>query len=180
MIQIKIHGRGGQGAVTAAYLLAIAGFKNKFYTQAFPKFGTERTGSPVESYVRLSKNKIITRSPIKEPDYVLVLDPSLKDVVNVFEGVKKSTLVIINTNKKIEYDNCKVITIDLSEIMPDINTSKMLNVGMISAFLAITDIININNLLLSLKEIFNDEILNKNKYVAEKIYTEVRKEMLKI
>ena len=100
MIEIRLHGRGGQGVVTAAELLAISAFLDGKFTQAFPTFGSERMGAPVASFVRISDKSIRVRSQIYEPDYVIVQDATLIGSVDVFLGLKKNGLVIINTEKQ--------------------------------------------------------------------------------
>ena len=102
MLQIRIHGRGGQGVVTAAEMLALAGFMEKHHAQAFPSFGSERTGAPVVAFARLASHEIRVREPVLEPNVVLVQDRTLLDSVNVFEGLQPDGYVLINTDKTIE------------------------------------------------------------------------------
>ena len=100
MIEIRIHGRGGQGAVTTGQLIAIAAFYDKKYCQSFPMFGVERSGAPVQAFVRISNKEIHLRSEVYTPDIVIVLEPSLIEAVDVTKGLKKDGKIIINTNKK--------------------------------------------------------------------------------
>ena len=102
MLQIRIHGRGGQGVVTAAEMLALAGFMEKHHAQAFPSFGSERTGAPVVAFARLASHEIRVREPVLEPNVELVQDRTLLDSVNVFEGLQPDGYVLINTDKTIE------------------------------------------------------------------------------
>jgi len=97
MKEIRIHGRGGQGSVTAAELLAIAAFEDGMYSQAFPSFGVERRGAPVMAFVRLSDKKIRLRSQVYEPDYVIVQDATLIEAVDVAGGLKADGMIIVNT-----------------------------------------------------------------------------------
>ncbi len=99
MKEIRIHGRGGQGAVTASEVLAIAAFHDGKYCQAFPSFGVERRGAPVEAFTRISDKPINIREHVYEPDYVIVLDPTLLANVDVARGVKDDGIIIINSNK---------------------------------------------------------------------------------
>ncbi|HIP35033.1 MAG TPA: pyruvate ferredoxin oxidoreductase, partial [Methanothermococcus okinawensis] len=99
MIEIRFHGRGGQGAVTAAKILAKAAFYDGKYSQGFPFFGVERRGAPVMAFTRIDHKKIIVRSQVYNPDYVVVQDATLLDTVNVVEGLKKDGIVIVNTTK---------------------------------------------------------------------------------
>ena len=99
MIEIRFHGRGGQGAVTSAELTALAAIEQGKYAQAFPSFGPERRGAPVMAFVRVSDEPIRTREKIYEPDIVVVLDPTLLEIVNVAAGLKKDGIVVLNTTK---------------------------------------------------------------------------------
>ena len=100
MMEIRWHGRGGQGAVTSAELVAQAAISEGKYGQAFPSFGPERRGAPVLAFVRIdSQEPIRIRAEITDPDVVVVLDPGLLTIVNVAAGLKKDGIVIINTKK---------------------------------------------------------------------------------
>ena len=99
MLEIRIHGRGGQGAVTSAELLAVAAIEEGKYAQGFPSFGPERRGAPVAAFCRIDDRPIRLRSKIYSPDAVLVLDPSLLGVANPSAGLKPGGVIIINTNK---------------------------------------------------------------------------------
>ncbi len=101
MFQIRIHGRGGQGVVTAAELLSVAAFEEGAYAQAFPSFGSERTGAPVIAFCRIDEKEIRLREPIVEPDAVIVQDPTLFKVVDVFQGLRPHGYVLINSNKSL-------------------------------------------------------------------------------
>ncbi len=102
MYEVRFHGRGGQGAVTAANILAIAAFKAGKYTQSFPFFGVERRGAPVMAFTRMDSRQIRIKTQVYEPDAVVVLDPSLLEVVDVTKGLKKDGVIIINSRKKID------------------------------------------------------------------------------
>lgn len=99
LVEIRWHGRGGQGAKTAALLLADVAFKTGSFVQGFPEYGPERMGAPITAYNRISKNEIRVHSNIYDPDYVVVVDEGLLDVVNVTEGLKESGAIIVNTSK---------------------------------------------------------------------------------
>jgi pyruvate ferredoxin oxidoreductase gamma subunit len=165
MIEIRIHGRGGQGAVTCAQILAIAAFYDNKYSQAFPIFGIERSGSPVAAFVRIDNKKINLRSQIYNPDYVIVLDSSLMNVVNVKEGLKKD--LIINTSKKIEKAHC----VDASKIAIDVLGNPFVNVIMAGVFANITKIVSINSILKAIEEKFKDksELIELNKKSVKKV-----------
>ena len=97
MFQVRIHGRGGQGVVTAAELLSVAAFLEGMYAQAFPSFGSERMGAPVVSFCRLDEKEIRLREPIQEPDALIIQDPTLLHSVDVFQGLKENGFILINS-----------------------------------------------------------------------------------
>ena len=109
MIEIRWHGRGGQGAKTAALLLADVAFNTGKYVQGFPEYGPERMGAPITAYNRISDTPIRVHSNIYEPDYVVVVDETLLDAVDVTRGLKKEGAVVVNTEKSKE------------EILPKLN-----------------------------------------------------------
>ena len=102
MFQTRIHGRGGQGVVTAAELLSVAAFIEGRNAQAFPSFGSERTGAPVVSYCRIDDKEIRLREPILEPDAIIIQDPTLFGSLDVFQGLKSDGYVLLNSNKSFE------------------------------------------------------------------------------
>ncbi len=119
MYEVRFHGRGGQGAVTAAEILGVAAFSEGRYTQSFPVFGVERRGAPVAAFLRMDDKPIRARYQIYKPDVVIVLDPSLISVVDVSAGVKKDGVVLINTTKRPEdfkFDGIQVVTVDATGI----------------------------------------------------------------
>ena len=97
MIQIRLHGRGGQGVVTAAELIAISAFYEGKEAQAFPSFGVERTGAPIEAFARIDNKPIRTREHVYSPDILIIQDPTLLETVDVANGCNNKTKVIINT-----------------------------------------------------------------------------------
>lgn len=101
MVEVRIHGRGGQGVVTASDLLAFAAFEDGHCAQAFPSFGSERTGAPVVSYCRIRDTEIRTREPVLEPDLIIVQDPTLLAIMDVFSGLKPDGYVLINSTKSL-------------------------------------------------------------------------------
>ena len=102
MFEVRIHGRGGQGIVTAAELLAVAAFDEDRYAQAFPSFGSERMGAPVVSFCRVDERPIRTREPVSEPDALIVADPTLLHQVDVFGGLGPDGYVLINTTRSFD------------------------------------------------------------------------------
>ena len=119
MIEIRFHGRGGQGAVTGANILAIAASKEGKDVQAFPYFGVERRGAPVTAFTKIDNRPVRIKSQIYEPDFVVVLDASLLKAVNVTQGLKNGGIVLINTDKKpenIKGVEGKIATVDATAI----------------------------------------------------------------
>jgi len=108
MLEIRIHGRGGQGAVTAASLLAMAAGHDDKYSQGFPAFGVERRGAPIKAFARISEEPITIRSQVYNPDYVMIMDPTLCDLPEITEGIKPETTIIINGKP-----DCRMIAIKL-------------------------------------------------------------------
>ena len=132
MHEIRIHGRGGQGAVSAAELLARAAFKDGKYSQAFPYFGVERRGAPVQAFCRIDDRFIRMRQNVYEPDCVIVLDSTLLDVVDVEQGLKENGLVVLNTRKRVDRKNVK--TIDATSIALETLGRPIVNTVMLGAF----------------------------------------------
>src|SRR5689334_24285543 len=99
MFQVRIHGRGGQGVVTAAELLSVAAFAEGRHAQAFPSFGSERTGAPVMAFCRIDERAIRLREPVVEPDAIIVQDPTLLHAIDVFAGLSPTGTVLINTRR---------------------------------------------------------------------------------
>lgn len=102
LLEVRIHGRGGQGVVTAAELLSVAAFLQGRHAQAFPSFGSERTGAPVVSYCRIGEQPIRTREPITQPQAVIIADPTLLHQVPVFEGLRPDGYLLINSSRSLD------------------------------------------------------------------------------
>jgi pyruvate ferredoxin oxidoreductase gamma subunit len=142
VIEIRIHGRGGQGNVAAAELLGQAAFADGKYAQSFPAFGAERTGAPVVAFVRLSDRPIRVRSQVYTPDVVIVQDATLLDAVDVLQGIKPNGLVIINTTKKPDdlalAATARVVTIPATTIALEVLKRNIPNTTLLGAYAAAT------------------------------------------
>lgn len=177
MLQIRIHGRGGQGVVTAAEMLALAGFMEKHHAQAFPSFGSERTGAPVVAFARLASHEIRVREPVLEPNVVLVQDRTLLDSVNVFEGLRPDGYVLINTDKTIE-------GLGLSELAARLPKGHCMTVpatrfalekigrplpgaGMLAGMAAMTGMMKLDSVIAAYNEKFSGRIALANAEVAK-------------
>jgi pyruvate ferredoxin oxidoreductase gamma subunit/2-oxoisovalerate ferredoxin oxidoreductase gamma subunit len=141
MYEVRFHGRGGQGAVTAANILAAAAFKEGKDVQAFPMFGVERRGAPVAAFMRMDDRPIDIKTQIYEPDAVVVLDPTLTEVVNVTEGLKKGGIVVINSTKgpsEFKFGEVKVSTVDATKIAVEnklgTETNPIVNTAILGAY----------------------------------------------
>jgi len=177
MKEVRFHGRGGQGVVTSANLLAIAAFKEGKYCQAFPFFGTERRGAPVVSFARIDTEFIRTREQIYNPDYVVVLDPTLLDVVDVTEGLKDDGMAIINTHKKVNLaTKSRIKTVDATAIALEIIGKPFVNTPMIGALVGATHIVKLDTVAEAIKEIFPEEIAKKNIEAVKKTYEKIKGE----
>lgn len=146
MIEIRIHGRGGQGNVAAAELLANAAFRDGKFAQAFPSFGAERVGAPVQAFVRIDDKHIRTREEVRQPDYLIIQDQYLVDTVPVLDGLKPGGLVLVNAEKRGEDLQLKtkatVETIPATEIALEIVGRPIPNAIMIGAFCSITGLVS--------------------------------------
>jgi len=164
--EIRIHGRGGQGSVTAAELIAVAAFEDGKWSQAFPYFGTERRGAPVTAFARISDRKIRVRSQVYEPDYVIVQDPSLLSVVDVASGMKKDGLVLVNSEKdpsalKLNTP-ARVKTIDATTLAIEIIGVPIVNTALLGAFAGATGQIRLESVNKAIKGRFPGKIGDKN------------------
>jgi pyruvate ferredoxin oxidoreductase gamma subunit len=154
MFEVRIHGRGGQGVVTAAEMLALAAFDEGRYAQAFPSFGSERTGAPVVSFCRIDDHEIRTREPIMEPDALIVQDPTLLHQVDVFGGLKAEGFILINTAKSFDelglgefakgFRHERLLTVPASELARENMTPParaVANAALLGGFAALTALV---------------------------------------
>ncbi|EHQ35555.1 pyruvate ferredoxin oxidoreductase subunit gamma [Methanoplanus limicola] len=179
MRELRIHGRGGQGSVTAAELIATAAFRSKVYSQAFPAFGVERRGAPVQAFVRFDDNKIRLRSQVYEPDYIIVQDSTLIKDVDVFSGLKSGGIALINTEKDIDAEvpeGVRLIKIDATSIALEILGLPIANTTLMGAFAAATGEIELEALEEALKERFPGALGEKNIMAAKKAFELIKGE----
>jgi 2-oxoacid:acceptor oxidoreductase gamma subunit (pyruvate/2-ketoisovalerate family) len=181
--EIRWHGRGGQGAVTAATLLAraamYAGFKG---TQAFPFFGAERRGAPIRAFTRISKEPIFIHSQIYSPDVVIVLDPTLLTVTNVLEGAKENGFLIVNTTKKpndlkVE-PKLQIFAVDATGIALKlgllVSGQPVVNTSILGAFSKATHLVDMKNIGRAILEGWKGEAGKRNLKGAEEAFDLVR------
>jgi len=182
LVEIVFHGRGGQGAVTAANLLVAAALKdgNKG-VQAFPFFGAERRGAPVRAFARISEEEVHLRSEIYYPDIVIVLDESIMDMVDVLKGLKKDGKILINTRKKSKdfdfFKKYKVATVDATgvalknEIL--VGGIPVVNTPILGAIPKILDIVTLKSIKEIVKEKWKGELSDKNVKATQDAFDQV-------
>lgn len=161
MISIRVHGRGGQGAVVASKLLASAFFREGWQVQAFPSFGAERSGAPVMAFLRVDRKRIDTRYQVYEPDHVIVLDPVLLQTVNVTAGLREGGWVVVNTASAPESlclpSGFNLATADATRIALahglGSRTTPIVNTAMAGAFVAATSLAGLQAVLEAIPEI---------------------------
>jgi pyruvate ferredoxin oxidoreductase gamma subunit len=180
LIEIRWHGRGGQGAVTSAELVAQAAISEDKFAQAFPSFGPERRGAPVQAFVRIdNKEPIRIRAEITEPDVVVVLDPGLLTIVDVAAGLKKDGLVIINTTKsfaEIEKNlkaKGKLATVDATGIARETLGVPITNTTMVGALLKATEVVKLESLVEPLNHRFG-RLAERNINAMKRAYEETK------
>jgi pyruvate ferredoxin oxidoreductase gamma subunit len=175
--EIRLHGRGGQGSVTAAELIAVAAFEDKRFSQAFPAFGVERRGAPVMAFARIADRPIRIRSQIYEPDYVVVQDVTLLEVVDVASGLKADGKIIINTDRQKDKLNLKtkaeVVTIDATKIAMEVLGRPIVNTTMLGAFCGATREVSLESLNKAISERFKGDLGRKNLAAIKAAYERV-------
>ena len=188
MIEIRWHGRGGQGAKTASLLLADAAFNTGKYIQGFPEYGPERMGAPITAYNRISETPITIHSNIYEPDYVVVVDDTLLESVDVTSGLKETGAIVINTTKSAEHliDSLKgysgeIYTIDARKISEEALGKYFPNTPMLAAIVKVSKIMTDDELLEDMKGSFKHkfakkpEVIDGNMKALEMALKEVKK-----
>lgn len=160
MIEIRIHGRGGQGAVIASEVLASAFFKEGKFVQAFPAFGVERRGAPVMAFTRVDEQPIRIRNYIYEPDHVIVLDPTLIESTLVDEGLKENGWIVINSEHPPKhfgrFSRFRVATVDANRVAVEFKlgtpTAPIVNTAILGAFAKVADLVSLDAVVEAVKE----------------------------
>lgn len=168
LIEIRWHGRGGQGAKTASLLLADAAFNTGKYIQGFPEYGPERMGAPITAYNRISDEQITVHSNIYNPDYVVVVDDTLLESVDVTSGLKENGAIVINTTKDADYLNSvlkgykgKVYTIDARKVSMETLGKYFPNTPMLAAIVKVSNIMTDEEFLNDMKGSFKHKFAKK-------------------
>lgn len=184
MTEIRIHGRGGQGVVTAADLIAMAAFEEGHHAQAFPSFGSERTGAPVVSFCRIEEHEIRTREPVLEPDLIVVQDPTLLHIMDVFSGLKPDGYALINSGKTIAELGLehllegrpagRVVTMNASEIAKKHLGRPLPNAVLLGGAAALTGLLGIESVVNAIKGRFKGKIGEGNAAAATEAFELVK------
>ena len=187
MFEIRIHGRGGQGVVTAAELLSVAAFRDGREPQAFPSFGSERMGAPVVSFCRIGDTPIRVREPVATPDAVIIVDATLLHHVDVFAGLKPDGYVLINSSHSLDelglaelrerHGAARTRTIAASELARDHTGRPLPNVCLLGGFAALTDAVTLDAVEQAVRERFRESIANANIAAARAAFEAIRSEV---
>ena len=177
MFQVRIHGRGGQGVVTAAELLSVAAFLEDRHSQAFPTFGSERTGAPVVSFCRFDDKPIRLREPIVEPDAVIVQDPTLLHQVDVFGGATRDAFVLVNTSRGFDelglgelaerFRPERLVAVPATELAREHVGRPLPNAALLGAFAAVTAALDLSSITAAIRDRFPGRMGEKNVAAAE-------------
>lgn len=179
-IEIRFHGRGGQGAVTAANLLVASALIEGKYGQAFPFFGAERRGAPVLAFARISDKPIRIHSEIKEPDVVVVFDPSLIEIVDVLKGLKPNGKIIINSPEPVKLDDSyETYYVDATRIALKYGLVlagwPLINTAMLGAIIGVLRVISIESVVKAIKSNWSGKLAELNANAAIDAYNSVKK-----
>lgn len=187
MLQIRIHGRGGQGVVTATELLSVAAFEQGRHAQAFPSFGSERTGAPVVAFCRISDSEIRLREPILAPDVLIVQDPTLLHQVDVFQGLQPDGYVLINSKRSFDelglgdiakrYRRERLTTVPATEIALKHLGRPLPNAVLLGGFAALSGLITLEAVAHAIRDKFSGKVADGNIAAATEAYEYIQREM---
>ena len=186
MFQVRIHGRGGQGVVTAAEMLSIAAFEGGKHAQAFPTFGSERMGAPVTSYCRIDDHPIRVREPVSRPDALIVQDPTLLHQVELFSGLADDGYILINTSRSFDelglgdfvkgFERDRLLTVPASEIAREHLGRPMPNAVLLGGFAALAGVVSLDAVAAAVRQKFSGSVADRNVLGAEKAFEYVQRE----
>jgi pyruvate ferredoxin oxidoreductase gamma subunit len=187
MFQVRIHGRGGQGVVTAAEMLSVAAFNEGRYAQAFPSFGSERTGAPVVTFCRIDDREIRLREPVVEPDALVVLDATLVHQVDLFAGLRPDGYILINSARSFDdlglgeladrFRHERLLTVPATELALRHIGVPIPNTVLLGGLCAISGIISLESLASAVRARFAGEQAAANIAAAREAYAWVAAEM---
>jgi pyruvate ferredoxin oxidoreductase gamma subunit len=182
--EVRIHGRGGQGVVTAAELLSLAAFAEGRNAQAFPSFGSERTGAPVVAFCRIADSAIRTREPVSHPDALVIGDATLLHQVDVFSGVQPAGYVLINTTRSLaelgledlvtRHRVDRLVTVPATALAREHIGRPVPNAALLGGFAALTGEISIGSVVSAIRDRFSGAMADGNAAAAHAAYEQVR------
>jgi len=180
MFQLRIHGRGGQGVVTGAEMMSIAAFLGGRQAQAFPSFGSERTGAPVVAFCRMDDKEIRLREPIMKPDAIIIQDPTLLHQVDVFGGLKKDGYILINTTRSFgemglgdfvkDFRPERLLTVPATELAKKHVGRPVPNMPLLGAFAALSGLISLAAVQSAIDQKFSGAVAKGNQAAAKEAY----------
>ncbi len=184
MVQVRLHGRGGQGVVTAAEILSVAAFLEGKFAQAFPSFGSERMGAPVASYCRIDDKPIRSREPVIQPDVIIIQDPTLLHDVRTLEGLAPNGYMLLNSSRRLEQvrtwsQHANVppshfCTIPATEIARHHLNRPLPNSSLLGGLAALTSLVQLESIKAALRSKFAGNIGDRNAAAAAEAFTLVR------
>lgn len=187
LYEVRWHARGGQGAVTASRFLSASANRENKHFQGFPEFGTERMGAPIMAFTRISKERIYTHEQVTSPDAVVVLDPTLLEVVDVTAGIKPGGVLIINSEdspgeirKQLKEGSYRLYTVDATKIATETVGRPITNTAMVGALVKVTELVHLDavreELISMFGTRFKQSVVEGNVRSLERAHEEVRSE----
>lgn len=190
MLQVRFHGRGGQGVVTAAEMLSIAAFEQGRHALAFPSFGSERTGAPVVAFCRIDDQEIRLREPILAPDALIIQDPTLLHQVDVFQGLKPDGYVLINSTRSFDelgvgditqrFRHERLTHVPATEIAMKHLGRPVANAVLLGGFAALSGLIALDAVAHAIRDKFSGKVAEGNVAAAAEAYDYIKKELLEL
>jgi pyruvate ferredoxin oxidoreductase gamma subunit len=187
MFQVRIHGRGGQGVVTAAEMLSVAAFVEGRHAQAFPSFGSERTGAPVVAFCRIDDREIRSREPIVEPDALIIQDPSLLHAVDVFNGLRADGYILLNSSRGFaelglaefaeRFRRERLLTVPATELALQHIGKPLPNAVLLGGFAALSGIVSLASVEAAIRDRFGGPVGERNVEAARAANELVMNEM---
>jgi pyruvate ferredoxin oxidoreductase gamma subunit len=190
MFQVRIHGRGGQGVVTAAELLSVAAFVSDRYAQAFPSFGSERTGAPVVAFCRIADRPIRSREPVSDPDAIIIQDASLLRSIDVFAGLRPDGYVLLNsgrdwadlglTGQLERLSRRHMVLVPATSLALTHVGRPVPNAALLGGFAAMTDLVSLESVEAAIRSRFTSALADANVAAASAAFTHVRAELAEV
>jgi pyruvate ferredoxin oxidoreductase gamma subunit len=187
MFQVRFHGRGGQGVVTAAEMLAVAAFLEGRHAQAFPSFGSERTGAPVVSFCRIDDREIRVREPVSEPNALIIQDPTLLHQVDVFAGLRRDGYILINSERSFEelgigefargFKPERLLSVPAAELARRNVGRPMPNAALLGGFAALSHVVSLKAVQAAIHEAFSGAVADGNAEAARQAYDAVNAQL---